>query len=81
MSKGDLIMKNRFEFIGKATTVGELIDLFRDNGVSEDNPLYLTGVECNVIVEYNVETGEVTQVMLDDDDYSELWNEENEGEN
>lgn len=68
-------MANKYEFLGKAFTVGQLVELLRENVVNEDTPLYLTGVECNVIAECNT-NGDITSVILDDDDYSEQWNEE-----
>ena len=68
-------MANKYEFLGKAFTVGELVELLHDNAVNEDALLHLSGVECNVIVEYNANE-EITNVILDDDDYSEQWNEE-----
>lgn len=65
----------RYEFLGTATTVKELDDLLRDNVINEDAVVTAAGATCHVIMKYN-EDGKVTNIIFDDDNYSDEWNEE-----
>lgn len=64
----------KFELLGTVTTVKELVDLLHDNAVNEDALVSTCGAKCHVIAQTNGK--EITNIILEDDDYSEEWNEE-----
>lgn len=68
-------MSRPFEFLGRVKTVGELVELLRENCVDEDARVFASGAFCHVILKHNGR-GKVTNIIFDDDDYSEEWNEE-----
>ena len=64
-----------YEFLGMPKTVGELVNLLRENVVDEDAVITSMGAACHVISKYDKD-GKITNIIFDDDDYSEEWNEE-----
>ena len=64
-----------YELLGTPKTVGELVELLRENIIDEDAIITAAGATCHVISKYD-EDGKVTNIIFDDDDYSEEWNEE-----
>ena len=66
----------KYQFIGKAKTVKELVNILRENVVDEDATVTAMGAECNIIIGYDENNGNVVSVVFEDEDRSEEWNEE-----
>ena len=64
----------KFELLGTVNTVKELVDLLHDNAVNEEALVTTCGAKCHVIAQTN--ENEITNIILEDDDYTDEWNEE-----
>lgn len=67
----------KYELLGTVNTVMELIELLHDNAVNEDALVTNSGAKCHVIAQTN-EEGEIANIIFEDNDYSDEWNEEEE---
>lgn len=64
-----------YELLGTVKTVRELVDLLHDNAINENASVHTCGVECHVIAQSN-EKGNVINIIFEDNDYTDEWNEE-----
>lgn len=64
-----------YELLGIPKTVGELVELLRENVIDEDAVITAAGATCYVISNYDKDD-KIINIIFDDDDYSEEWNEQ-----
>lgn len=60
--------------LGIAGNIGELIELIKEHNVPNDAMLTAAGGDCHMIVRTSEYTG-ITEVIFDEKDYSDEWNE------
>ena len=63
----------KYEFLGDATTVADLVRLLHENAINEDAIVSACGAHAHVIAQYD-DKGNATHIIIDDDDYSDDWN-------
>lgn len=64
--------------LGIAKNISELLELIEEYNIPKTATLTAAGGDCHMIVNTNKDA-EISEIVFDEKDYSEEWNEEMEG--